>query len=256
MSKRSKHRKDTLREDLKFKAFISKVVAGSSSLTLATGLAIGIPLAAAAISAVPPTVNAIQQLQKTQTLEVPDTIVRDDEVERDEFSVTEPPTSIASYLYTSDDFYNNKASKIQWPFRVGVPIGDGYGHREAPCEKCSTEHSGVDFQPGGGAQIQIMADGVVIKVHNEQGNSLESDVGSYGTYVIIRSTINGQTVDHLYAHMEYGSVRVQEGQEVKVADYLGNVGNTGRSTGSHLHFEIRINGTPVDPIAWLTANNI
>jgi murein DD-endopeptidase MepM/ murein hydrolase activator NlpD len=54
--------------------------------------------------------------------------------------------------------------------------------------------------------------------------------------------------------MRYGSVRVAEGQQVKVGDILGLVGNTGESTGPHLHLEIHLDGVPVDPFAWLKAN--
>lgn len=54
--------------------------------------------------------------------------------------------------------------------------------------------------------------------------------------------------------MLYGSIRVAVGQTVTVGTEVGQVGSTGMSTGAYLHFEIHLNGTPVDPFAWLKAN--
>ncbi len=80
-----------------------------------------------------------------------------------------------------------------------------------------------------------------------------SDVG-FGNHVIITSNINGQVVEHLYAHMQMSSSPLQIGAEVKVGDFVGLVGQTGVATGNHLHFEIKVDGQYVDPFAWLTAN--
>jgi len=178
--------------------------------------------------------------------------------DRDTYTVTDPPpkTNVASYSYTAFTYTNNTEAAIQWPFRVGVPFSDGFGTREAPCPACSTEHNGQDFTPGEGAQIQAIADGVVTQVVNSPENNLETEVGGYGTYVTIDHYIDGQTVTSVYAHMQYQSSPLTVGQTVKVGDYVGNVGNTGLSTGAHLHFEIHLNGSPVDPVPWLTAHNV
>ena len=57
--------------------------------------------------------------------------------------------------------------------------------------------------------------------------------------------------------MQYGSLRVQPGQVIKLGDVVGTVGTTGRSTGPHLHFEVLLNGkTPTEPMAWLAAHNV
>lgn len=148
----------------------------------------------------------------------------------------------------ADTFRNNPAGTIQWPFPVGVPISDGFGYRVAPTAGASTDHLGVDFTPGAGVPIQIIADGVVRQV-------VSRDDGGCGVNVTIDHMIGGQLVTSTYCHMQAGSVRVSAGQRVAVADIVGRVGNTGISTGAHLHFEIRLNGTePVDPVAWLKAN--
>jgi murein DD-endopeptidase MepM/ murein hydrolase activator NlpD len=142
-------------------------------------------------------------------------------------------------------FTNNPNGTIQWPFATGVPISSGYGARSA-CSFCSSNHLGVDFVPGLGAPIQAIADGVVREV-NVSG-------GPLGVNIIIDHEINGQKVTSVYAHMLWGSPAVAAGQAVTVAQYLGDVGNTGNSTGPHLHLEIHVDEKPVDPFVWLKAN--
>lgn len=144
-------------------------------------------------------------------------------------------------------FTNNPLGTIQWPFAVGVHIGDRFGYRN--CAGCSSNHRGQDFNPGDGAHIQSIADGVV---------SVSTDAGgSLGAVTMIDHVIDGQTVTSVYAHMQYGTRRFEVGDRVEVGDVVGNTGNTGMSTGPHLHFEIRIGGvggTHVDPLEWLWAN--
>ncbi|CAN5293149.1 hypothetical protein BH09ACT2_BH09ACT2_21150 [soil metagenome] len=147
----------------------------------------------------------------------------------------------------SSAYTNDPNGTIQWPFPVPVPITYGFGPRSVPgCGFCSTFHEGVDFTPGSGVAIQAIADGVVSKV--------EFDHGGLGNNVTIDHNINGQKVQSVYGHMLPGSVRVVVGQMVKVTDEVGQVGSTGASTGAHLHLEIHLNNTPVDPFAWLKAN--
>lgn len=144
-------------------------------------------------------------------------------------------------------FTNNPAGTIQWPFAVGVHIGDRFGYRD--CAGCSSDHGGQDFNPGYGAEIQAIADGVVVNSTDEGG--------SLGVVMMIDHVINGETVTSVYAHMIDGSRRFQVGDTVQVGDPIGQTGNTGMSTGPHLHFEIRIGGmggTKVDPLVWLYDN--
>ncbi|RXZ49011.1 M23 family metallopeptidase [Agromyces fucosus] len=144
-------------------------------------------------------------------------------------------------------FTNNPSGTIQWPFAVGVHIGDRFGYRD--CAGCSSDHGGQDFNPGLGAEIQSIADGVV-------ANSTDSG-GSLGVVMMIDHIIDGELVTSVYAHMEYNSRRFETGDTVKVGDVIGQTGDTGMSTGPHLHFEIRLggmSGTKVDPLDWLYAN--
>lgn len=142
--------------------------------------------------------------------------------------------------YSSEVFTNDAEAAIQWPFKVGVGMSSGYGMRWGRL------HEGIDFVPGEGAPIQAIADGVV-RIATEQG-------GAYGVTVYIDHVIDGQIVTSHYSHMQYGSLQVKAGQTVKVGDIVGHTGNTGRSYGAHLHFEIIINGGTIDPLPWLREN--
>jgi murein DD-endopeptidase MepM/ murein hydrolase activator NlpD len=148
-------------------------------------------------------------------------------VERDAYTVTAPPP-------------------LRWPLD-SLRIADGFGSRVAPCDGCSTFHEGVDFDPGRGAKVHAIAAGVVVETDNPNYAAL-------GVHVAIEHVIDGKTVVSVYGHMQYGSMTLKVGDEVKVGQVIGLVGSTGASTGPHLHFEIRVNGTtPVDPLAWMHA---
>ncbi|WP_157127245.1 M23 family metallopeptidase [Cnuibacter physcomitrellae] len=170
-------------------------------------------------------------------------------VARDGYSVTDlKQVAAASGIRMANTFVNDPTSAVQWPFPVGVPISDGFGPRESPGGIGSTDHKGVDFTPGQGTAIGSIADGVVSTV-------VPYDGGGLGVYVMIDHVIDGQKVTSVYGHMLTGSIEVEVGQAVKVGQQIGRVGNTGTSTGAHLHLEIRLNGTtPVDPYAFLEAH--
>ncbi|MFD3448676.1 M23 family metallopeptidase [Microbacteriaceae bacterium 4G12] len=133
---------------------------------------------------------------------------------------------------------------IRWPFASPSPISSGFGPRKAPCRGCSSNHRGLDFTPGNGTPIQAIAAGVV-------RSAVNSDSG-LGVHVILEHELDGVTVTSTYAHMQFGSLPLRTGQVVAAGDLVGRVGNTGASTGAHLHLEIAVAGTPVDPRAWLT----
>ena len=165
---------------------------------------------------------------------------------REDWSVT----SYAEMLrlkYGSRNFsYSTSGSgAVRWPFPAAVPISSGFGERVAPCRGCSSYHKGLDFNPGAGTPIYAIADGIVIQSEYS---------GGFGQHAIIEHTINGQRVTSIYAHMTGGSSPLVPGQQVLVGDLVGTVGNSGLSTGAHLHFEIRIGGTPINPAPWLAAN--
>lgn len=134
------------------------------------------------------------------------------------------------------------ASHVQWPFAQEVPISSGFGPRVQPCATCSSYHYGVDFAPDEGTPIQAIADGVV----SNAGNS-----GGLGVMVAIDHEVDGERITSVYAHMITGSPTVQIGDPVTVGQVIGKVGNTGVSTGAHLHLELHRDGDPIDPLAWL-----
>lgn len=165
-------------------------------------------------------------------------------VSRDSYDSSKVPT-VAAYAQTAST-YNNYLGDVQWPFLTGVPITTDFGPRVPPCGGCSSFHKGIDMNPGDGSPIQAIANGVVTEVS-------ATDSGGLGVYAVIEHTIDGETVSSVYAHMRVGTLAMSVGESVSVGQLVGNVGNTGQSTGPHLHFEILLDGvTPTDPFAWLT----
>jgi len=151
-------------------------------------------------------------------------------------SLSEIAASVGITRHTNF-FVNDPNGLIQWPFAVGVPISDGYGPRWGGM------HNGLDFTPGEGAEIQAVAAGTV-RIASESG-------GAFGVHVMIDHEINGEVFSTHYAHMQYGSIKVTQGQQVEAGTILGLVGDTGLSYGAHLHFEVYIGESRIDPLAWL-----
>ena len=114
-------------------------------------------------------------------------------------------------------------------------VASGYGWRIHPIYKTEKLHTGMDFTAPVGTEIYATGNGTVVKV--------EKDGRGYGNNVIINHGYGYQTV---YGHMSKFSVR--PGQKVKRGDLIGSVGNTGTSTGPHLHYEVHKNGNPVNPV--------
>lgn len=147
------------------------------------------------------------------------------------------------------NYINNPNSIIQWPFHETWPFGDMFGPRETGCDVCSPFESGIDILAPEGTTILSIADGVVSDVHPVNDNS-------YGVHVTVDHVINGEVFQSNYNHMLENTIVVQVGQQVKLGEALGQVGNTGASTAPHTCFLILIGGTPVDPYAWMIAHNV
>lgn len=140
-----------------------------------------------------------------------------------------------------------RAPHAVWPVGAGATISDGFGARTAPTAGASTNHQGVDFAPGYGTPVVAAATGVVRE-------AITTDQGGCGIQIRIDHQVRGEAFTTVYCHLAPGSVRVAPGQSVGVGTQIAAVGNTGVSTGAHLHFEVRPNGgAAVDPIAWLNA---
>jgi murein DD-endopeptidase MepM/ murein hydrolase activator NlpD len=126
-----------------------------------------------------------------------------------------------------------------WAVPAEGPITDGYGPRVSPCSGCSSWHYGIDIGAGGGAPIYAAHDGVVVYAGPN---------GSYGNFVLID---NGGGISTGYAHIRPGGIFVGVGQRVGVGENIASVGTTGASTGYHLHYEVRIDGKPIDGIPFM-----
>ncbi len=106
-----------------------------------------------------------------------------------------------------------------------------------PVTKKEVIHNGIDLKAKGGVSVLSTAGGKVLKAANEEG---------WGNLVVIE---HGDGFESWYAHLQ--EFKVETGQEIQKGQLIGLVGNTGYSTGSHLHFEIRLEGKCVDPLEYI-----
>jgi murein DD-endopeptidase MepM/ murein hydrolase activator NlpD len=109
----------------------------------------------------------------------------------------------------------------------------GFGNRQHPISGGWRRHNGVDLASPHGSEIRATDDGVVVKAQRN---------GGYGLYVALK---HSGGVETSYAHMS--RLNVSTGQSVRRGQVIGFVGSTGRSTGPHLHYEVKVNGKAVDP---------
>ena len=114
-----------------------------------------------------------------------------------------------------------------------------FGYRRDPKGGGRRMHAGVDFAAPSGTPLYATADGVVTSAGSESG---------YGNVVRIQHDFGFETV---YAHQS--RIRVKVGQRVSRGERIGDMGRTGRVTGVHLHYEVRLNGRPVNPMTYVEA---
>ncbi len=122
-----------------------------------------------------------------------------------------------------------------WPVRGWVT--STFGQRVSPFTGLPHKHKGVDIANRSGTAIVAPADGVVVKSRRE---------GNLGNTVVIK---HGYGVSTIYGHLAKFSVRA--GQKVKRGQKIASMGNTGRSTGPHLHYAVRVNGVMVNPTKYI-----
>jgi murein DD-endopeptidase MepM/ murein hydrolase activator NlpD len=124
---------------------------------------------------------------------------------------------------------------------VLAAISSSFGYRFHPIFHTKRFHSGTDFGAAYGSAIRAADGGKVIQAGWQ---------GGYGKTVIINhGAQGGQNISTLYGHMS--GLAVGNGQQVGKGQVIGYVGSTGYSTGPHLHFEVRLNGRPVNPLGYL-----
>ena len=125
------------------------------------------------------------------------------------------------------------------PLRSAHRFTSGFGPRRDPINGTRRQHDGVDFAAGSGTPIYSTADGVVTRAGWQ---------GGYGRLVEVRHEFGIVT---RYAHLL--RIRVNVGDRVSRGERIGDMGNSGRSTGTHLHYEVRVNGKPVNPMIYIKA---
>ena len=123
---------------------------------------------------------------------------------------------------------------LDWPCDGGVV--SGFGNRTHPISGTQRMHMGVDIDCANGAPIYAAGSGVVLEAGWR---------GGYGQAVLID---HGDGLATLYAHQS--QLAASPGQQVSTGEVIGYVGSTGYSTGPHLHWEVWVNGTPVDPMGY------
>jgi len=125
-----------------------------------------------------------------------------------------------------------------WPAPSYTRISDDYGYRQHPILNVQQFHTGVDMASPGGTPILAAYDGMVVQA---------SYNASMGNYVMID---HGSGLFTIYMHAQ--KLMVSAGEEVSRGEQIATVGTTGRSTGNHLHFGVRLNGSYVSPWGYIT----
>ena len=122
-----------------------------------------------------------------------------------------------------------------WP--IEGRVGSSFGEREDPINGEGAFHSGVDIDADYGTPVRASADGEVV----EAGMN-----GGYGREIVLN---HGHDVSTVYGHLS--SIAVSNGQHVTRGQIIGYVGQSGRATGPHLHYEVRVHNIPVNPYKYL-----
>lgn len=122
-----------------------------------------------------------------------------------------------------------------WPARGWV--SSGFGYRMSPFTGEKELHQGLDICGRKGSPVIAPADGIVTEIETDPG---------YGKMVIIN---HGYGLQTMYAHLE--KVYVKKGQAVRRHQEIAQLGDSGRTTGAHLHYEVHLNGVPVNPLRYI-----
>ncbi len=150
--------------------------------------------------------------------------------------ISKKAKGIDKNLNTLVNFFEQQTKKLAstpttWP--VNGWLTSAFGKRTDPFTRKNAFHNGMDIAASFGSPIRATADGFISHVKSEK----------IGGNVVIISHGGGYTT--VYCHLS--KFKVNPGQKVKRGDVIGLIGQTGKSLGPHLHYEVRVNGTPADP---------
>ena len=127
-----------------------------------------------------------------------------------------------------------------------------FGCRLHPTQHTYRSHGGIDIAVGEGTTVYAVKSGVISTVRTNITGTMRGS-GSYGNYILISHDDGTMS---LYAHLKYGGVNVSLGENVVQGQPIALSGNTGDSTGPHLHYEVYVNGVKVDPYNYLDTSVI
>jgi murein DD-endopeptidase MepM/ murein hydrolase activator NlpD len=146
------------------------------------------------------------------------------------------PSGIAPTLgFAPTPDFGHDTVPTMWPVRGRIT--EGFGQRLDPFSGEGVFHSGVDISVPYGTRVEAPSDGIVMQAGVESG---------YGNQIVVD---HGFGMNTKYGHLS--KIFVVVGQEVKRGQVIGAVGMTGRTTGPHLHYEVIVNDTPVNPMKYL-----
>jgi murein DD-endopeptidase MepM/ murein hydrolase activator NlpD len=180
---------------------------------------------------------------------------RDSEIAEWSAVINREPSAVDKELALEDAFFHRvttRAYRLQVLFiptprqlvfpLIGPPvITSPFGKRINPVTHKEEHHNGIDLAAEEGSLVMSASYGIVVWRGNKLG---------YGNCVVIR---HGRHLSTIYGHLS--RIDIHKGQFVKFGQVLGLSGSTGLSTGPHLHFEVRYNGTPINPLSLLPDTN-
>lgn len=145
--------------------------------------------------------------------------------------------------FFSSDGHTIKTSLLSTPLKI-AKVSSRFGYRKHPILGYSVMHKGVDFRASKGTPIYAAGSGVIDFIGYKSG---------YGRFIVINHN-NGLST--AYAHASKFSPSLKRGSKIKQGDVIAYVGASGRATGPHLHYEVRINGKQVDPMKFKSSPSI
>ncbi len=147
-----------------------------------------------------------------------------------------PPGSIGFFEAASQALMFGNAYALSWPVSPSTRVTSPFGYRTHPTLRTQQLHTGVDLSVPEGTQVRVVADGIVKRASEDAVN---------GKVIIVD---HGRGVTTAYCHNS--RLMVTTGEAVKAGQVISESGNTGRSTGPHLHYQLELGRRPVDPFVF------